>query len=122
MIRALLKLVARFCLWLIGIAIPVFIAACYGMPYRFSKNGRVIDAATGKGLNGVKVICLQGERDWNYEYTYHNGDFSLSYDSPCDAIRVDDVDGLDNGGEYASRTVPFCEECPDLTIELNRVK
>ena len=121
MIQTLSKLLARFCLWLIGVAIPVFIAACYGMPYRFTKNGRVVDAATGVGINGIKVTCLDGARDYNYSYTYGNGGFELDYDRPCDAIRVDDVDGVANG-QYESTQVPFCEDCPDLTIELNRVK
>ena len=112
-----MKAIHRMCLWVLGLIMPVFIAACYGMPYGFSKTGRVLDRNTRKGISGLKVTCLDGTADWNYYHTADGGHFMLDYDSPCSEVRVEDVDGPANG-HYQDRSVPFCKDCETLEIEV----
>jgi len=114
------NLCARFLLWLIGVALPVFIAACYGMPYRFSKQGRVIDAETKQGIPNIMVSCVRAGRDEFTIPSWENGRFELSYDLPCDELRLEDTDGEENGGRFEAKTVPFCESCDEITVEMSR--
>lgn len=116
-----MRTLAKFFLWLIGIAIPVVIAACYGMPARFSKSGKVIDSVTKQGIEGIQVTCVDG---WGLSYdatahAYVGGEFTLWYDDPCSELRLEDIDAEANG-LYQPRAVPFCHECESLTIELTR--
>jgi hypothetical protein len=111
-----MKWIAKILLWIIGVAIPVVIAACYGMPYKFSKTGKVVDAETKAGIDGIQVTCVQGGQDEDVAFTY-SGDFTLWYDIPCDTLQIKDVDGAQNG-EYQDREIEFCESCDTLSIEL----
>ena len=107
----------RLFLWVLGLIMPVFIAACYGMPYGFSKTGRVLDSKSRQGISGLKVICVENGSEWNYDYSTSDGSFMLPYDVPCDAVKVVDIDGPDNG-QYQEKDVPFCTECQELEIEV----
>ena len=115
-----MRTIARFFLWLVTAAIPVVIAACYGMPYKYSKSGHVIDSETKEGIQGIQVTCVVNDSDYSMAYTYEEGAFVIEYDADCDALRVEDVDGEDNGGTYLPRTVAFCKDCQDITIELHK--
>lgn len=112
-----MRLVARMFLWLIQVAIPIVIAACYGAPFRYSKSGHVIDANTKEGIDGIRVTCLENGNDWNNTYTYNSGYFEVYYDIPCDYLQFTDEDGPENGS-YRNRTIEFDQDCPDLTVEL----
>lgn len=114
-----MKLISKFFLWLIGVAIPVVIAACYGAPYGFSKSGKVIDSDSKSGINNIQVSCLSSGVEQDMAYTGSDGSFWLNYDY-CDELKIEDIDGEENGGTYLPRTIPFCEECEDLTIELHK--
>ena len=116
-----MKLLAKFLLWLIGTAIPVFIAACYGAPYYWNtKSGQVIDSDSKEGIGGIQVTCIDSYGNaGDVSYSYEDGAFTVSYGQPCDHLLLEDVDGPDNGGQYVRRSVPFDEECEDLTIELH---
>ena len=115
------KSIHRFSLWVLGLIMPVFIAACYGMPYGFTKTGRVLDRNTRKGISGLKVICVQQGSEWNYDYSGHDGFFTISHDGGCDEVKVMDVDGEDNG-LYQENSVPFCHECAELEVEVEPAK
>ena len=115
-----MRIIAKFFLWLVTCAIPVVIAACYGMAYRYSKTGHVIDSETKEGIQGIEVTCLVGSDEHSMTYTGEDGYFWLEYDVRCDKLRIDDVDGEDNGGLYVGRTVDFCKDCEDITIELHK--
>ena len=116
-----MKSIHRLFLWVLGLIMPVFIAACYGMPYGFTKTGRVLDRNTRQGISGLKVICVQGGSDWNYDVAGHDGSFVISHDNGCDEVRVEDTDGDDNG-LYKETAVPFCHECDEMEIEVEPAK
>ena len=111
-----MQFVAKFFLWIIGVAIPVVIAACYGMPYRYGKTGRVVDAETQAGINGLKVSCLKGGAEIGMDYSSPTGYFDIGYDQPCEFVQVTDEDGELNGGIYLEQTVPYCEGCPEQLV------
>jgi len=111
---------SRFLLWLIGVAIPVFIAACYGMPYQYSKRGRVVDRQTQEGIPNIMVTCVRAGNDQFSIPSWDDGRFELSYDLPCDDVRLTDTDGVDNGGEYKQRVVSFCDTCGDIVVEMDK--
>jgi hypothetical protein len=114
----MVRLLCRFGLWLIGVAIPVFIAACYGAPYRFSKSGKVTDRKTGAGVEGIELICMSGGQELSSTYTSTNGNYYLYYDQSCDTLEVVDTDGAAHGS-YQTSTEPFCESCTSIDVELD---
>lgn len=115
-----MRTIAKFFLWLTTIALPVVIAACYGMPYRFSKTGHVVDSETKEGILGIEVACMRAGSAQATAYTLEDGSFWLEFNDPCDHYRVEDVDGEDNGGQYVSRDVEWCKDCEEITIELHK--
>jgi hypothetical protein len=114
-----MKPIAKFLLWLIGVAIPVFIAACYGLPARFSKSGKVIDSESEQGIDNIQVTCLVNGKEEYVTNSYDNGNFTLWYNTPCDKLSFEDVDG-ENNGLYQARTMTFCQECESVTVEMIR--
>lgn len=114
-----MRLLAKMILWLMQVAIPIVIAACYGAPFRYSKSGKVIDSETRAGINGIRITCLENGNDWNTSYSFSDGHFDVFYDVPCEYLRFTDEDGPENGGHYAERLVPFDEDCPEITVELD---
>ena len=104
-------------LWLVGVALPVFLAACHGMPYRFTKMGRVIDRHRRRPIPGIQVTCVQGNQRWDVVQSAESGEFVLDYDTPCSEILAEDIDGVDNG-LYRSAAAPFCQDCPEVVIEM----
>ena len=112
--RALLKLVT--------VGIPVVIAACYGAPYdyRNTKQGKVLDRATHEGVTNIKVSCLLEDGLLESEtYSSTDGSFYLEYDQPCAKVTAEDVDGIENGGNYAKAVIAFSEQS-DLMILLDK--
>ncbi len=114
-----MRLIAKFFLWLISVAIPVVIAACYGAPFAYSKTGKVVDSETKEGVNGIQVACLLDGYEQDVAYSWEDGTFWIHYDAPCDSLHLEDVDGEDNGGYYEPRTVPIDEDCEELVVELH---
>jgi hypothetical protein len=125
-----MRLIARFFLWLIGIAIPVVIAACYGIGYRFSKSGKVTDSKSKQGIDGIRISCVRSGQvvssTSSRKVSYPSGNtgsgyFDIDYNTPCDELRFEDTDGPQNGGQYATKSMPFCESCSDASVELDLV-
>lgn len=110
---------AKLGLWVLGTAVPVFIAACYGIAYRFNRAGHVVDRQSGAGIAGIEVACLQGETETDIAYSSEDGSFSLNFDEPCESVRATDVDGDMNGGAYQSTTVPLPEPEETFVIEMD---
>jgi hypothetical protein len=113
-----MRIIAKFFLWLITVAIPVVIAACYGPLYKYSKSGKVVDSETQEGINGIQVSCMVGGSPWDVTYSDPQGEFLLMYDRPCDELQLEDVDG-DQNGRYLTTTAPFCEDCTTIAVEMD---
>ena len=117
-----LKILKKALLWLITGVIPVVVAACYGVMYTFSKNGKVVDADTGEAIQGIQVSCAVGNRSnvIDTSYTDSYGNFFIAGDTECDAYIFADVDG-DQNGTYEE--VVIQESFPDGdSIEMQKVQ
>jgi hypothetical protein len=129
-----MKWIAKPFLWLVNCAIPVFIAACYGAYYEdgmfggeheVRATGKVNSAVTGQGVADIHVSCVRDGADGGLtlDATYSlpgDGAFELWYleGEPCDTLRFEDLDGLDNDGLFATLEVPFDETLPETVVEL----
>lgn len=117
-----MKLISKLLLFMLGLITPVFIAACYGAGYMYSKTGRVIDSETSQGIDNIQVTCIRNGANYYSDqyYSYADGTFYVEYNTACDQLRFEDIDGEANGGFYEPRTIPFNEDCEELTVELHR--
>lgn len=110
---------ARFCQWALGLlGISAAVSSCediiggmkcyYGCPtMTYEVKGKVLDSETGKPVPGIKVT--------HYDYegaqgilTEKDGTFLLQdSDFPQDTLHIHfkDIDGKDNGGQYAAQEV-----------------
>jgi hypothetical protein len=101
-----MRWLARAALAALGSVTTLFIACAYGVPWRYSKSGHVLDATTRQGITGIQVACVDAQGQAVRETRSASGGvFSLGVDS-CDALAFSDVDGAANGA-YAPTTVPF---------------
>jgi hypothetical protein len=109
-------------LWLITTAVPVVVAACYGVMYAFSKSGKVVDKHTGEGIYGLQVSCVVSNRNdvEDSTYTYEDGGFVLGFDRECNMIVIEDVDGEENGGYYGDRVINYNDFNETDPIEMER--
>ncbi|MBQ6254648.1 MAG: radical SAM-associated putative lipoprotein [Bacteroidales bacterium] len=90
--------------------IPGVAISMYGVPTSsFKVSGTVRDGA-GKTLKGIQVISYYGESTWmrtDTTYTDAAGQFSRTMRTyPADKVgfTFNDIDGRDNGGEFASKS------------------
>jgi hypothetical protein len=127
---------ARWLLWVFTMAIPVFIAACYGPPMRYSRSGKVEDASTGQGLQDIDVTCMNGaERGWMSRTYSVAGAFLLYYDTACTSLLVEDALTLDeaDGGtatnssgraeRYKTGTFPFpADTTGDVVVKVEKAQ
>ncbi len=115
----MLRRVAGWVLKLVTCTIPVFIAACYGVPYRFRPcPGKVVDKTTQVGIPGIEVRCRRGGDFVNVTSTSPDGSFILDVpEEGCDSIDASDVDGTANGSYLDGSLQPVPPAC-DVTIEL----
>ncbi len=99
------KLIAKI-LMLCGISLTC--TACYGMPeapYRYMTDieGVVTDEETGEPIEGIKISS--GKYDGSMSDADGKFAFTRYMHSPERiTVTVEDVDGPENGGEYASRS------------------
>ena len=90
---------ARLALKTLTAVLPVFIAACYGMPYVF-RTARVVDRDTRGGLEGIDVQCLDADdKVIGSRVTDRNGSFEVKGD--CAKLRASD-----GAHVYRQATVP----------------
>lgn len=104
---------------------PVFIAACYG-PQRddyFAINGTVKDPNL-KPIPNILVRCMRGAVEVDSTYSHPgDGKYRLQYQEaqPCDTLTFKDIDGTENGGKFADKSVKFDHEDAgpsfDVTLE-----
>lgn len=123
-----MKPVAAWLLRLVTLISPVFIAACYGMPFERHLTGKVVASATGLAIQGIKVSCAS-KPDGGYWYlnidsagyqltdggyyvagtpsvTDGSGNFDLRCRGPVEHLLAQDIDGAEHGGPYADKAVP----------------
>jgi hypothetical protein len=116
-----MRWLARAALAALGTVTTFFIACAYGVPWRYSKSGHVLDAASRRGIAGIQVACVdaQGQAVRETRST-SDGAFSLGVDA-CEALAFADVDGAANGA-YAPLTLPFTpQDESDIVVELDPV-
>jgi hypothetical protein len=125
--------IQRLLLWLITGAIPVVIAACYGVVMDFYKPGKVLDKATQKGIPDIEVRCAgltedagavedAGEDTGLLAVSDAEGSFVISGQPGCDTLRFIDVDGADNGGQYSAVEAPLGADGAELVVEMELVE
>ena len=123
--KKIIRWLSKPLLWLVTSAIPVVIAACYGVyDGLISRSARVVDRDTGMGIGGIKVTCIDSEAgtgDSTYSFE-HDGFFELYFSEGdgCQFVRFEDVDGPENGGDFADRTVEWSAELEDSEIPLDK--
>lgn len=142
-----MKIIKRSLLWMLTAAVPVVIAACYGVPANYkTKLGKVVSSGDKQGIKGILVSCEHDDssdagvvedagvaedagviEDAGFvapqgELTDENGEFYLDYDetNPCDRIAVKDIDGAENG-EFVDTEVAFVNDETEQTIEMDPV-
>jgi hypothetical protein len=114
--KKVVRSVARFLLWVVTGAVPFVIAACYGVMYSFSRSGRVVDAVTHQGIEGIQVTCRAGGYVQSGTTSWTDGQFLLEYDQPCETVDFTDVDGVANGS-YQATSVPL-PSSGELLVEM----
>jgi hypothetical protein len=115
-----MKAIARACLKLVILAIPVTIAACYGMMTRYNKRGYVIDKQTRQGIDGVEVKCILSGGAIGASNISTNGAFDLYYDTLCDHLEAEEAPA-DGAVRYKKTSVPFDENSSTVTIEMEKI-
>ncbi|MBI5544480.1 MAG: hypothetical protein HY901_11355 [Deltaproteobacteria bacterium] len=115
-----MKSLARACLRLAMLAVPVVIAACYGPIARYSRSGKVIDKDTHANLSDIEVSCVSKDGIEAESARSYQGDFTLYYDVPCDHFEASDTV---SPARYQKQTVAFSEESAGtLTISMEKVQ
>jgi hypothetical protein len=114
--RKVVRSVARALLWVVTGMLPFVIAACYGVMYVFSRDGKVIDRVTRAGIRGIQVQCLVGSSVADQTTTESDGNFWTYSDEECDTLSFTDVDGAANG-TYLPQTIPMPATDP-IVVEL----
>lgn len=113
-----MRKMSRFLLGIVTTAIPVVIAACYGMAYQFSQRGKVVNKTTKAGVAGLRVECRTDSNamtDRTYSATDGSFDLYTSSRGGCKTIAVDD--DRESGARYASTTADP-DPSRDITIEV----
>jgi len=118
----MMKNLARACLRVVMLTIPVVIAACYGAPARLTRNGKVIDKQTSAGIENIGVWCatFDGMATGDSALTYDSsGDFTLYY---FDSNNCYQLVATDNQRpiRYQETKVPL-PSSGDVTIQMDKV-
>jgi hypothetical protein len=130
-----MKIVKRSLLWLLTAAVPVVIAACYGVMTNYKKV-QVINSADKAPISGIQVRCDHivledggaGSEDGgsasedagiegNVFTTDSEGRATIEYSIFCDSLSFTDVDGAENG-QFDSKTIDFVEGDDEEVVEL----
>jgi len=115
-----MRKLSRLLLSLAALGLPWVIAACYGTLWKYSKDGRVIDATTQAGIQGIEVDCNKNGAIQSSEYSDTNGQVFLGYDIPCDTLTARDTRDTDGATLqlYETTTIPFDPNADTFTIRM----
>jgi len=112
-----MKNLSRALLKLLTLGIPVVIAACYGMPYKYNASGKVIDKGSHQPIPGISVACLKTDGSTlTATTTGQDGSFYIGSDTGCAGLSATDVDGATNGS-FKPASAPF-SDTDNVTIEM----
>lgn len=138
-----MKIIKRSLLWMLTAAVPVFIAACYGISYSFTKSGRVLDKVSRAGIANIQVSCADpleqapvydagvGEdggatEDAGYQpvgfTSSADGSFFYGSDVVCNKLKFEDVDGQQNGGLYLTKIESIDSSDGELVVEMDKAQ
>ena len=116
----MVKNLARACLRLVTLIMPVFIAACYGVPtelVRYSATGKVIDKDSHDPISDIQISCLDSRNALQASTTSLNGNFSFYYDIACDHLAAKDTQRPVRYQELSN--IPFASDT--ITISMEKV-
>jgi hypothetical protein len=123
----MIRFFAKVLLSVVTGAVPVLIAACYGVSNvgpEGSCGGKVVDKTAGTGVTGIEVHCLNGAGD-SFDVSVSASDGSFLVQQPvggCASLEARDVDGAARGS-YATATVPADRpSCLDTSIRIELVQ
>ena len=114
--KKLVRNIARILLGIVTAMTSFTIAACYGVWYAYERTGRVVDALTRAGIDGIQVECLRGGSVQAGELSSDDGQFWIGSDVDCEQLRFRDIDGTANG-TYQEKTIP-APTVDDQIVEL----
>lgn len=102
-----MRALARLALWLGALGVPFTIACAYGMPVEYTKSGKVVDADTHEGIEGIQVTCLGGGVERGSALSGADGSVAIetATEDECDTYEAEDVDGAANGS-YQPASLP----------------
>jgi hypothetical protein len=113
-----MRRISRLFLKVVTLAVPVFIAACYGIAYSFSQRGKVLDRDTKKGIADLRVECRStSDAITDMTHTAWDGTFQLYAQSETACTTIAVLDDRNTSKPYASTTVKS-NSATDLTIEV----
>ena len=131
-----MKKLYRALVYLVTFAVPVVIAACYGVPYRFGRGGKVLDKNSRQPVSQIDLSCESSDAGSFYvDTTDELGEFKVTDFENCPELRavdslavpgdagVSDAGAADAGriARYATKTgIPFGPDAGSITIELDR--
>jgi hypothetical protein len=114
-----MKRLASIALRVVALGIPMIIAACYGMPARFSRSGKVIDQESHDSIQDIKISCMdKSGTATDYTNSGTEGSWYLYYDVACDHLDAEDTM---NPARYVKTTVAF-PAADGSTISMQKVK
>ena len=114
-----MKVLARACLRLATLALPVIVACS---PARFSREGRVIDKDTHGVLAGVEVQCVLGSGTVeDTETSGADGSFILWFDTACDHLHAHAPSVGDGGSAvYGDLDEPYTAGTGSVALQMSK--
>lgn len=120
-------LLKKLLLLIVGGTTSLIIAACYGVQGMYDAISVRVNAKDqdGEAISGLEVRSNCDGTDYQTVYTDTEGDAYLGFDQSveldnCTAELVD-VDGVENGGEFESKTVPLHSGATEVFVTMEPV-
>lgn len=122
--------VKRFLEFLVIGSFSLVIAACYGMPIETAYRLVQVRCSGGQAIPGLELTfpseddLVEEGRFMRYRDVSNDGGvFYLEEESiPFDRqIRIRDIDGAENGGEFEEKTLSLAEYGRDIQLTMKRL-
>jgi hypothetical protein len=83
----------------------LFIAACYGVMMQWKRI--IAHDPEGAGIGGLQVTLLDARNEQTFTDPYGVAEFTRFAPLEGLTVTIEDVDGLENGGQFASEWLIF---------------